>query len=104
MRIEDDVKLDFKDVLIRPKRSILQSRSEVVLERAFRFKHSATTWKGIPIIAANIDHTGTLNMAVALAEHGLLTALDKFTSVEDWQRFAAMHPDVVPSCSVSIGL
>lgn len=104
MRIEDDVKLDFKDVLIRPKRSILQSRSEVVLEREFHFKHSNVTWKGVPIVAANMDHTGTLSMAVALAEHGLLTALDKFTSVEDWKRFAEKNPNVVPSCSVSIGL
>lgn len=104
MRIENDVKLDFKDVLIRPKRSILQSRSEVVLEREFRFKHAGRKWEGIPIIAANMDHTGTLPMALALAEHGLMTALDKFISVEDWQKFAKEHPKVLPSCCVSIGL
>lgn len=66
MRIEYDVKLDFKDVLIRPKRSILQSRSEVKLEREFRFKHAGTKWSGVPIVAANMDHTGTLAMAVSL--------------------------------------
>lgn len=104
MRIENDVKLDFKDVLIRPKRSVLQSRSEVTLEREFRFKHAGTRWKGIPIIAANMDHTGTFNMATALAEHQLLTALDKFISVQDWQKFAAAHPQVLPSCFVSVGI
>jgi len=104
MRIENDVKLDFKDVLIRPKRSVLQSRSEVSLEREFRFKHAGKVWKGIPIIAANMDHTGTFPMANALAEHGLLTALDKFMSAEDWQKFATAHPQALLSAAVSIGI
>lgn len=104
MRIEYDIKLDFKDVLIRPKRSVLQSRSEVKLEREFRFKHAGTQWQGVPIIAANMDHTGTLNMAMALAEHQLITALDKFIPVDEWQKFSKDHPKVIPSCMVSIGL
>lgn len=104
MRIEYDVKLDFKDVLIRPKRSNLQSRSEVSLEREFRFKHSGVKWKGIPVIAANMDHTGTLSMARTLAEHQLMTALDKFISIEDWVKFAKDYPHVLPSCFASIGI
>ncbi len=44
MRIEEDLKLGFKDVLIRPKRSTLKSRSDVELERQFTFKHSGQTW------------------------------------------------------------
>lgn len=104
MRIEYDVKLDFKDVLIRPKRSVLTSRSEVSLSREFRFKHSGSKWEGVPIIAANMDHTGTFEMAVALSEHQLLTAMDKFSSPKDWQSFAASHANVVPSCFVSIGV
>ena len=103
MRIEYDVKLDFKDVLIRPKRSVLQSRSEVHLEREFRFKHSGVKWKGVPIIAANMDHTGTFLMAKALAEHGLLTAMDKFLEAPDWEKCMKESPDVLPSCFVSIG-
>ena len=51
MRIEEDLKLGFKDVLIRPKRSTLKSRSDVELEREFTFKHSGLTWSGVPIIA-----------------------------------------------------
>lgn len=104
MRIEYDVKLDFKDVLIRPKRSILKSRSEVSLEREFRFKNSGTKWQGVPIIAANMDHTGTFAMAKALSEHKLLTAIDKFISKADWQGFAKENPMVIPSCFVSIGI
>lgn len=53
-RIENDVKLDFKDVLIRPKRSTLKSRSQVSLERTFTFKHSGNTFTGVPIMAANM--------------------------------------------------
>lgn len=104
MRIEYDVKLDFKDVLIRPKRSVLKSRSEVSLEREFRFKHAGVKWHGVPIIAANMDHTGTFDMAVALAEHKLLTAVDKFISVKDWQKFADKDPKTIQSTFVSIGI
>lgn len=53
-RIENEVKLDFKDVLIRPKRSTIKSRSMVDLNRTFTFKHSGLTWTGIPIMAANM--------------------------------------------------
>src|SRR3990167_4858646 len=104
MRIEYDVKLDFRDVLIRPKRSVLKTRAEVSLEREFRFKHTKTTWQGVPIIAANMDHTGTFNMAQALAEHKLLTALDKFLTLEDWKVFAKANAAALPFCFVSVGI
>ena len=77
MRIEEDVKLDFKDVLIRPKRSTLSSRKEVDLARTYKFKHSATEWTGIPIMAANMDGVGTLTMAEALWDHRMFTCLIK---------------------------
>jgi GMP reductase len=104
MRIEYDVKLDFKDVLIRPKRSVLKSRSEVSLEREFRFKHAGTKWSGVPIIAANMDHTGTFAVAEALAEHQVMTALDKFVSNEEWQKFAEKNSRALASSFVSIGI
>ena len=104
MRIEYDEKLDFRDVLIRPKRSVLKSRSEVSLEREFRFKHTQTSWQGVPIIASNMDHTGTLTMATALSEFHLLTALDKFISLDDWKTFAKEHPNVVASVFASVGI
>lgn len=103
MRIEEDIKLDFKDVLIRPKRSTLKSRSEVELEREFTFKHSNLTWRGIPIIASNMDHTGTFAMAKSLANHGLLTALDKFLSLEDWHKFQTENPKAMKYCFASAG-
>jgi GMP reductase len=77
MRIESDIKLDFKDVLIRPKRSTLNSRNEVDVYRTFRFFHTGTEWTGFPLIAANMDVTGTLAMARALGRSGAMTALHK---------------------------
>jgi GMP reductase len=77
MRIEDDIKLDFKDVLIRPKRSTLSSRKEVDLKRTFKFKYSGWEWTGVPIMAANMDGVGTTSMAEALHEHHMFTCLIK---------------------------
>lgn len=104
MRIEEDLKLGFKDVLIRPKRSTLKSRSDVQLEREFTFKHSGQTWTGVPIIAANMDTVGTFAMAKALASFGVLTAVHKHYSVEQWQAFVqSVSADVVQHVMVSTG-
>ena len=86
MRIEDDIKLTFDDVLIRPKRSTLVSRSEVVLERDFKFKHTTATWTGVPIFSANMDTTGTFETAVTLQKHKMLTAIHKFYTSEEWKK------------------
>ena len=77
MRIEEDLKLDFKDVLIRPKRSTLTSRSEVDISREYSFRNSGGRYRGIPIIAANMDTVGTIEMARALSAHRLSAALHK---------------------------
>jgi GMP reductase len=60
MKIQNDIKLDFNDVLILPKRSEYGSRSEVSLERTYRFKYSPYTWTGVPISVSNMDTTGTI--------------------------------------------
>ena len=87
MHIEHEVKLDFKDVLIRPKRSTLTSRSDVDITREFVFRHAGVKYHGIPIIASNMDTTGTFEMARALDEFRLSTALQKHYSVEECVRF-----------------
>lgn len=84
MRIEEDIKLDFKDVLIRPKRSTLSSRKEVNLNRTYKFKHSGYEWTGIPVMAANMDGVGTFQMAATLYEHGMFTCLVKSYNLEDF--------------------
>ncbi|MEL6719977.1 MAG: GMP reductase [Bacteroidota bacterium] len=91
MRIESDVKLGFKDVLIRPKRSTLKSRSEVSLVREFNFRNASQTWSGIPIMAANMDTTGTFEMAAALAKHQMFTAIHKHYSIEEWTDFLSKN-------------
>lgn len=87
MRIEQELKLGFKDVLFRPKRSTLKSRSQVDLSREFTFKHSGEKWSGVPVIAANMDSVGSFEMAKALSEHQVLTAVHKHYSVAQWQDF-----------------
>jgi GMP reductase len=89
MRVETDLKLGFKDVLIRPKRSTLKSRSQVNLERTFTFLHSRRQWSGVPVIAANMDTVGTFEVAEVLAEFGMLTAIHKHYSLEAWDAFLA---------------
>ena len=86
MKIEDDVKLDFADVLIRPKRSTLDSRSKVNLNRTFKFKtHSGeVSWSGVPIMASNMDTIGTFEMATALQAHGALCAVHKYYTKDEW--------------------
>jgi GMP reductase len=77
MKIEDGIRLDFSDVLFRPKRSTLSSRKEVSLTRTYTFKHSSKQYNGVPIMAANMDGVGTLAMAESLSEHGMFTCLGK---------------------------
>ena len=87
MRIEQELKLGFKDVLFRPKRSTLKSRSQVNLTREFTFKHSGRQWAGTPVIAANMDSVASFEMAAALAEHEVMTAVHKHYTVEQWADF-----------------
>ena len=92
MRIEEDIKLDYKDVLIRPKRSTLKSRSQVKLERKFQFRNyqpdfpenrMADHYNGIPVMASNMDGVGTFTMADKLAEGEMFTCLVKTYSAEE---------------------
>ena len=82
MRIEEEIKLDYSDVLFRPKRSTLKSRKDVDLNRTYKFKHSKFSWKGTPIIASNMDGVGEINLAKKLLSHKLMTALTKQHTIE----------------------
>jgi len=104
MRIEQDLKLGFRDVLIRPKRSTLKSRAEVKLERDYRFLHSKLEWRGVPVIAANMDTVGTFAMAEALARHGMLCAIHKHYTVEEWKAWLSQaDQDIFQRIMVSTG-
>lgn len=86
MRVENEILLDFKDVLISPKRSSLRSRKDVDLNREFTFLHSGKKWKGVPIVASNMDTTGTLEKAEELKKEGLMTCLHKFYTDKDLEK------------------
>ncbi|MFV9551184.1 GMP reductase [Algibacter sp. PT7-4] len=87
MRIEYDIKLGFKDVMIRPKRSTLKSRQQVNLDRDFKFLHSSHKWSGIPIMAANMDTVGTFEMAKTLSKNKLFSAIHKHYTLAEWEDF-----------------
>ena len=92
MRIEEDIKLDYSDVLFRPKRSTLHSRKEVNLKRTYKFKYSNNEWSGIPIIAANMDGVGELGVAKNLAEFEIITSLTKQHDVKMIKRCSYIKP------------
>ncbi|XP_072139168.1 GMP reductase 1 [Mobula birostris] len=102
-RVDADLKLDFKDVLVRPKRSSLKSRSEVDLKRTFTFRNSKQTYTGIPIIAANMDTVGTFKMAEVLSKFGMFITIHKHYTLEEWKAFAASHPECLENVAVSSG-
>ncbi|MTI87883.1 MAG: GMP reductase [Balneolaceae bacterium] len=104
MRIELDIKLGFKNVMIRPKRSTLKSRSNVSLERTFKFMHAPKNWSGIPVMAANMDTTGTFEMARALSSHKMFTAIHKHYTIEEWATFLeSINDDLYEYIAVSTG-
>lgn len=105
MRLEEDTKLDFKDVLIRPKRSTLTSRSEVDLTRTFDFKASGQSLTTVPLIASNMDGVGTMAMARAFLPHKMLVALHKYYSVNELKDFfESLTPDESPYAFYTMGI
>ncbi len=104
MRIEEEIKLDYSDVLFRPKRSTLKSRREVNLKRKYRFKHSKLTWEGVPIIASNMDGVGEVDIATKLASFNMMTALTKQhdnKEIKNLQKARSIHNYAALSCGTS---
>lgn len=102
-RIDTDIKLDFKDVLLRPKRSTLKSRSQVNLHRSITFRNSKQTYEGVPVIAANMDTTGTFEMAKAFVPYGMFVTIHKHYTADDWVEFAANNPECMDNVAISSG-
>ena len=84
MKIESGIYLDFNDVLIRPKRSNLSSRNQVDLHKTITFLHSKRTWTGVPILASNMDTTGTFEMYGGLSRHKMITVFHKHYTLDDY--------------------
>jgi GMP reductase len=101
MHIEYHRKLDFKDVLIRPKRSTLRSRADVDMTRTFRFVHTGLEWTGFPLIASNMDTIGTFSMARALVPFRAMVALHKYYGADELIDF--FQQDVAQSVFYTAG-
>jgi len=102
--VEPGLKLDFSDVLISPRGSNLNSRSQVSLTRSFQFRAGGQHYTGIPIIASNMDTVGTFEMAKALYPHSLFTTVHKHYSVEEWVKFANENQEVLSNLAISQGI
>jgi len=103
MRIIEDTKLDYSDVLIVPKRSSLVSRKEVRLERLYTFLNSGNSYSGIPVISSNMDQTGTFEMASALNKFDLPTALHKHYSEDELVKYFSELGSLGTFYSMGIG-
>ncbi len=97
MRIEEDCKLDYDDVLLKPKRSTLTSRKDVNLKRKMAFYHSPKVWEGVPIMTSNMATCGTFSLAKILSEYQIITIFHKYYSVEDFKEFFSTfnNPDYI---------
>ena len=103
MRIEEELKLDYSDVLFRPKRSTLSSRKDVNLNRTYKFKYSNNEWSGIPIMAANMDGVGELGVAQKLSEYNMITCLTKQHDIKKIKNFKKIK-SIYPNISLSMGI
>jgi GMP reductase len=86
MRLDNEIKLDYKDVLLKPKRSTLSSRRDVEMTRSFTFKNSGETYECCPILASNMDGVGTFSMAKVIQEYKMMTTITKTTTIEQWRK------------------
>ena len=85
MRIKEDLKLNFDDVLMEPKRSTLSSRRDVDMTRKFTFRNAGKVMNFTPIFASNMDGVGTFSMAKVLQEHKMMTVITKSTTLDQWK-------------------
>ena len=103
MRIEEELKLDYSDVLFRPKRSTLTSRKEVDLNRTYKFKYSKNEWSGVPIMASNMDGVGELGVAEKLSEFNMITCLTKQHDVKKLNQYKNLK-SIYKNIALSIGI
>jgi GMP reductase len=103
MRIEEEIKLDYSDVLFRPKRSTLSSRKDVDLNRTYKFKYSNNEWSGIPIMAANMDGVGELGVAEKMSEFNMITCLTKQHDIKKLKQYKKIK-SIYKNIALSVGI
>ena len=114
MNIENDVKLDYSSVLLRPKRSTLGSRKEVQLTRKHKFRNYNPShplivnreqdYEGVPIMAANMDGVGTMYMADTLGRQQMFTCLVKTYSIKELVGFFVDNSERAEYTAYSMGI
>ncbi len=104
-KVINDQKLDFKDVLLRPRKAefSIESRSQVDMTRTFNFKWAKKSWTGVPIVSANMDTTGTFEILKEFNKHKLLVALHKFYTAKDFEKFMTENEDCRDNMIISSG-
>ena len=91
MQIINDIQLDYCDVMIKPKRSTLNSRSEPDIYRTYKMKHTNRLLYGNGLMVANMATTGTFAMAEVFAKNLMFTCLHKHYSFEEIKGFFEKH-------------
>tara|TARA_E500000331_G_scaffold305787_1_gene309647 strand:- start:64 stop:1119 length:1056 start_codon:yes stop_codon:yes gene_type:complete len=86
MHLDNEIKLDYKDVLLKPKRSTLSSRRDVKMTRSFTFRNSNETYECCPIVASNMDGVGTFSMAKVIQDYKMMTTITKTTTLDQWKK------------------
>ena len=100
MLINEEIKLDYSDVLIRPKRSTMSSRGEVNLERTHKFLWSKKEWSGIPIMSANMDTVGTPSMHTVLSKHNMVTCPARHYLKNSTKEFKGKEDNICWFCGI----
>ena len=103
MRIEEELILDYTDVLFGPKRSTLSSRKDVDLNRTYKFKYSNNEWSGIPIMAANMDGVGELGVAEKMSEFNMITCLTKQHDIKKLKQYKKIK-SIYKNLALSVGI
>ena len=86
MHLDTEIKLNYDDVLLKPKRSTLSSRKNVDMTRTFTFRNSKESYTCCPIVASNMDGVGTFSMAKVLQDYKMMTVITKSTTPEQWKQ------------------
>ena len=86
MHLDTEIKLNYDDVLLKPKRSTLSSRRYVDMTRTFTFRNSKESYTCCPIVASNMDGVGTFSMAKVLQDYKMMTVITKSTTPEQWKQ------------------
>ena len=108
MQIINETQLDFSDVLIKPRRSSIDSRSKVDITREYKFKWCPYVIKGTGIMQANMGTIGNFEVSRKMLDKGLFACLHKHHNIDILIKFykelIKRGDDTWRRCLLGIGL